>query len=188
MTAHPYGGLLGEIADLLAALEGDHHLAGWDNMPPTLYRVHRHNGRLQVQGARLGLMGIHPRDELRALADAADEPQLAAFMESSSTSPPLAHLLIMEAWMRVYEAGVDEAQVDADARRRFADLPGSFESRQGTAMVGKRFITLCRKRNEPPFFGDLQFANAVDKKASMGISLRDLHQRIARHWRQPVGL
>lgn len=145
---HSYTGPLGEVADLLVATEARHHDKGWDG-DPVLYRVGRSMQGFTVSPLVLGqLIGRPADEELDMLAIAAQLPESAAIDRKTFPDPPVAHLLVMETWMRVF-ASTRDRQAEM---RRYADIPGSVECRLAIAAMGTHTLWLVRLRDKPPGF------------------------------------
>ena len=182
---HTHSGVLGEITDLLIQLELEHHYRGWDNTPPSLYRVGRNNtGELDIIRAHLGMLeGLHPRVELARMAGAVRQrPAMAELIEAHFDGPPLAHLLIFESWQHGSRTP-EEHEADP---RSLADVPGSFEARCGIAVIGKTLMAVNRIRGEQPVLVDPTSdptAGLVLQPGGLLASLVDYHQGITAHWR-----
>lgn len=141
-ATHPYTGLVGDMADLLAEVEShQHHGMGWDNTPPTLYGVIAAPGRSWALLAfELGDHGP-PAAELELLASGLETGELPPF-----PGAPVAFFLIAEGWGRV------ASTIEEGDPRQFADIPGSIEARYAIGVVGDLTITVCRLRGEEPVF------------------------------------
>lgn len=151
MTA-PLTGVLGDVAEILAEIEAEHHEAGWDNTPPTLYRVQRSlDGKYGVTPHRLihlAAHGVHPRDELRILADLWESPTESVPLRTTlGAERPVAHLLVMEMWMNV--DFTSSAQRESD-QRDLKDIPGSLEARFGLAVMGKHILSTRHVKGSEP--------------------------------------
>lgn len=169
MIKHDLSELPGEVADLMIQLEEAHHARGWNSNPPTIYRVSRENERLRHSSIRLGADGMHPRDDLRLLADIT---QTAAYMTGERlmfSSSAVAHMLIMESWVNLNFTSHDERHADP---RDLADIPGSREARFCLAIVGDQALTLTRIRGDKP---DIQECDTSGLTGEMAESLKMIH-------------
>lgn len=160
---------LDRVTRLLETLEAEHHAAGWDNTPATLYRCGPDpTGEWCVGSVELD---DNPRLQLEAWAVVAADPGRVAVIETGFDRPPVAHLLISEGWARQSDEN------DFSDTRRFADRLGSVEIRCGMAIAGERVAGVYRTRGQKPT-SDYRPEGAVFN------SLRDFHQAIARYWVQ----
>jgi hypothetical protein len=150
---NPYDGELGEIAELLLEVETFHHERGWDNSATTLYTVTRSAG------------------VCRYLLD---------YDVNATSTAPVAHLLVTEAWMHTFTG---RAQWNAETRR-YADIPGSQECRFAAAVVGEDTIRLRRIRGCAPEF----VAEEELLGEALMTSLRSIHQATVTLYRLPAPL
>jgi hypothetical protein len=174
-ATHTLTGPLGVAANILIDVEQVHHTAGWDNTPPTLYRVCHIPGTItgySVLPYRLGLLpDVHPRDELAAFAAGMETPAGVATVLSGYPGRPFIHLLVMEAWGRQFSGPAERAA----ETRMFADIPGSVELRTGIAIHGDTRVSLTRRRGTDPVLTVLP--DAVDG-GGMPSSLCRIHHRV----------
>lgn len=180
-TAEELPGVVGDIARLLVTTEAEHHARGWGNNDPTVYRVDNlpAGGHL-LSPIRLGvLVGAHPRDELRALAQMAGESSYQGQLRQLHPTEPIAHIFIGEGWVN-YELSAEERRRDG---RRIGDIPGSVEARFGLALVGRRTLGIRRNRTQPPVFEP----EAQDTAGGMWTSLREFHVATLRAYRVTPG-
>ena len=169
MINHDIAGLLGEVTDLMIRLEADHDSQGWDNNPPTIYRIARENNQLQPSRCRLGINGQHPRDHLQLLADMTQTSAYAMGERLTFPSSALAHLLIMESWVNDTFTSHTERHKDP---RDLADIPGSREARFCLAIAGDQMVTLTRVRDDEP---SLQVVEMSALSGGMCESLKEIH-------------
>lgn len=149
-------GIVAEVARIMTDLESEHQQAGWDELPPVLYPVVRDgDDGFGAHLLYLGTPNVPPADQLTELASVMGTPQGAAEFGALYDTPPVAHMLIVEAW--VAQPDEDETQEAFEARRAgrdLADIPGSIEARVVIAVLDEGSLMLARKRgSEPEFVG-----------------------------------
>lgn len=157
---HGETGELGDMATLLAGVEGAHHKRGWDETAPTLYQVCRPPGvdGYEVAAHPLEMPDVHPRDELATMARVLNDPiggEVLVRQIQMYPWPPFAHLAVFEAWQGVATAEEFAAELAGHAAKSttsLADTPGSVEIRIGLAVVGDVVMVVNRERGHEPRF------------------------------------
>lgn len=166
---------VGWLKQLAVQLEASHHEAGWDEVPPMLYRVHQidaladdldalatakfaeiiHGGKALVlhpmplgdPAAELPAMAFGFRMILEVeLDDAATErAELIPMVKETFSKPLMALAFVTEAWLRTSEMDNSE-----EMTKPFADIPGSVEVRQAIIVNNDGFLMLTRERGKEP--------------------------------------
>lgn len=160
---HGQTGQLGDLAACLVSVEAMHHDLGWDNSPPTVHQMHRHPDDAQgdpVYGATVIPLGIDaaPRVELAALARLVANPLNGKALAPLYRHPPVATILVAEAWQRSVPGDVTwEEEMAERAGREIADMLGSVEIRLALAVADDVLLSVQRTRGQVPLFARHDF-------------------------------
>lgn len=151
------------FAEMVIELEGFHHEQGWDSLPPLLYLITNPDiGDESVRffGASPMPLFDAPNDlfeisvTMKMLAEVEQgiehlTPEQRMAMVERYSEPPMAHVLVLETWMRYAETREELDAMMAD-ERALADMPGTIEARQALLVHNGDCIVLVRERGKEP--------------------------------------
>jgi hypothetical protein len=152
---HGMTGQLGDVANLLVAMESACGQSGWDCAGPMMFEVCRmpnsapSDGYCLVQQP-LGDYG-EPESEVVTIAAMLRDPLYARDVGATYEFPPVAHAIVFEAWQHVdtvagWERGNDLYGEDV----ALVDRPGSVEVRVGFAVTDRSLLVVHRRRGGVP--------------------------------------
>lgn len=157
----------------LIEIENRHHERGWDELPPTLYRLTESDDipviftqypfkakAFVAQPYSLGEYG-DPRAELQTMAfsfklileielEGENGPAWREKIGDTFDDPTTAHVIVSEVWARAVPGDTKEEALAEVGDRHLADIPGSVEARTATLVTDTDYLFLTRERGEEP--------------------------------------
>lgn len=144
-----------DVTNLLVQLEGVHEAAGWQEMPPTVYRVD-YVADMPIDaatGMRADLYHAQPFTLHGELGDSITE-ELGVLVTNTQSrmhllwslliapTPPVAHLFVTYAWVNTRPVNLAALRKD----QGLADVLGSQEARFAYGVIGERTVSFYRIR------------------------------------------